>query len=1793
MSASERNRYFSPMDGPDGEGMFAPSATSPGTFGTAVRSGAAPHLFSNASRTRSPMGYAPSTKGAASTTPSHQRGYADLALARANVVPAGTFSPRSKTPAATRYTSRPSTASTVPDRRAKTPPSRVPSHYPVPAATSPGVLKRPLTLGAGAGSSGSRQSNQPSSFRRPAMDAATVTPSPGRPRLGLAPGAAISPVFPNLGRTRITSKDTSKAPAQQLTYGDSPYTAVTAAYPVIASEAAEATLPGPSAQPHPRIDVAPGAAGLRGRFQDPGDDWIGSYERSSADVLRELERILGGLSRLTGLATAPMEAGAPPRQLPPAADVPRRFSGTSSAHSQLPSGNSAGQQSYGAMGVCLAAGSNTLGAAWSDANQGVAVPHTHHASVPPTPPPPSEPSTMSALLASYATGAGHPPALGPTATTRTAIAAAALPTSPSHRTMLTQASITGAGSMPDGSAAGTQGSAQPATVASQTAGASGSMTPSPLPANTVAEFWSVLQACNRNTSRLMADLAAARQEAEIARERAEEADSLARAFQQQLILRQKSVTAWQAALVEMEEREAAAREQLRELQESCAAQAERAQQAEHVAATAQLRLEQILAAQRRGQSESGLLDDSPPPQLEQQLENLQADLAAAKTRATRAELELAMARNKALIAQQEMLTEEERARRTAAAAAAAKQELARTRAALERMDLDHNRLQDQVADLRTKIGDAVRWPSGSNSHDLFAQFHQREQARPTAPPPPAATSASSAAPPGRGTARTDSAGALPSSSVPRPVATVEDAAESPSLGDTSRAARVAVLSSGDGARAPHRPSFLSALSSTARSTSSNNNSSGDGSYPASPSGCDAAVASRRRRRGSVLLVAPGEMPLETSASLRYGQRLAMRRRSRSQDPGVVESPSGGDDDPEGRMRSPRAVSGSHDGVVMRLNIGASENSGPSRSGGGGIVVAEEVRDDSDDGTISVAGASLLLTTGSMRREVTEEMLPLTRTPSSGIRRRLPSLRTSHGSISRDVQPSARTPLLNHSPMPTNPLDDSVDAGPVQKASPAASRTAAAERLQSEQLVKVGCGLSNQLYQTTPSVRPPLCSDHPLAGKRMDSRQQGRELPSEAPSTKTVSRGPTASSTAPATPSRPTAQQQHCNSGQVSLAVSLADLRRQMAASTAAAGAECSPAVQRQRTASLGRTQKGETNAAAAASKEAAVAAAGKDDNRSPALQPKQQLQSSQEHRTHQSQPGPTAAARAPPAISFPAATSSGGTPQTRSTLPALLPPLEHANSPTDRDPKLSGNHSAFPSSSLLVSNSEAAPQPGVHGAGTDAALRGAAAAPAAPLLAPSVRTQAAALPPRRGTGMSVDTRPPHGYSTSHINGLYESMQSRGSWGFILDASALASPHRLSAPPPLPETVSVKPLQELQHEQLSAPPWQAQAATSIASWSSGNRPSLRPGVRADGSPTAGSVNVFTARTRMLSPDHLDSYLVSPSVTSSLATTAAVASIEGNSQPAASTAQTWRQPMPPHLCAQEVMSRAAMSPAHGAKPIMERSRGQELVEWSPDAMPRPHPMSEGARGSVEPSSVVRSGSGASAGLEQRTSVPSLADGDLAAGASPRRSRRPWWQWLIPRRPRVRSPGPNSRRQSHITPLEASPGDRGTRRSSPSLIRSLGGSDTRLVSSQAASPAGSDRTKGRTGTSTAGCARAAAAPGMSRATEAKDRSPVGKPPHRRDGGGGRSRFFLSALLHFGMWSGGMAVGVALVLGLAGVIEGTLGVGAATGHSAAAANREVCGCPAPGPEDSKSTGKDRGKYATGLTGTEFRLPS
>lgn len=176
--------------------------------------------------------------------------------------------------------------------------------------------------------------------------------------------------------------------------------------------------------------------------------------------------------------------------------------------------------------------------------------------------------------------------------------------------------------------------------------------------------------------------------------RADEADSLARVYQQQLLSRQQAVTAWQDALVEMEERyapragtafrggglagllfflfqplgfflrlfschshplscthlvaihappvsslpfpqaplgssfgrfllhsleapslwrrETSAQEQLQELQTRCREQAQRAQQAEHVAATAQLRLERLMAAQAEvpGAATGG---ESPPP----------------------------------------------------------------------------------------------------------------------------------------------------------------------------------------------------------------------------------------------------------------------------------------------------------------------------------------------------------------------------------------------------------------------------------------------------------------------------------------------------------------------------------------------------------------------------------------------------------------------------------------------------------------------------------------------------------------------------------------------------------------------------------------------------------------------------------------------------------------------------------------------------------------------------------------------------------------------------------------------------------------------------------------------------------------------------------------------------------------------------------------------------------------------------------------------------------------------------
>ncbi|EFJ48409.1 hypothetical protein VOLCADRAFT_91066 [Volvox carteri f. nagariensis] len=1763
---------------------------------------------------RSPSAYVPSARRRTSTTPGRQRSYTEMALARTTPVHGSMPAQRSKTPAATRYTARPTAAYTMQETRAMTPGSRVPVLSANPHVASPGPSSRPAAAARGpsvyarqpypAGiapgqafntaavpdASGWPTRTSPSATLSPLFSAPSValsplihTPSETLSPLLYTPSANLSPSFPNTGRPNVPTVPTTAtaslgqmttATAQRrLTYGDNPYTALRAAY-----TATKPAVPGiGSASSGVPPDAAwPASAGLSGRFQDPGDDWVSSYEFSSGDVIRELQRVLAGLSRLSGLAPAPMEARAPPRQLPTTQDLPTASSRPSATHAQpLSTGHSvADQPSHRFDGsssnmadaarqehaqVAAHRGSGTDDRAAKD----VLVPYPRHAwaerdsalSQTPSPPPaaapapgpaavlgsPSEGQLWTALSALLTTGLPAADPLGPapivqmdaTGTTNTdpaanAAAAAATAGVSEPRPVLPlayqaphqdstrpgQQAAAGAvaeglsGSPADAPAAqptpggsvqvASEAAVQPADAAApdRSLGAASSVAPAGLPAglpsNVLTELFSVVQACNQTTSRLLADLAAARKEAEVAKERAEEADSLARAFQQQLILRQRSVAAWQTALVEMEEREALARKQLQELQERCAEQEKRAEQAEHVAATAQLRLERLIATQRAGQSEVDTSTGSSSPP--EQVGNLRADLAAAKTWATRVELELAMARNKALIAQQELSAEEERARRAAAAAAVARQELGRTRAALEIMSVDHDRLQTQLVDLRGKIGDAAEgWLSSSSRADLFGPNDKRQQ---TQQRPPSSQPAGSVPSPltqhASSNPREGAQGLAPSYSITASTAAGAAGAgagagadspnmDSPNPGGLTRDMHTASPGeggAGEGGKLSHRPSLISTRSSAARSGSSGKNSSGGGSRSSSPSRPRnrSGSSAQRRRGGSLLLVPPCEMPADTCASVRYGQCMALRRQSRSQDTGLLESPSGGDDEPDGlmvgrgasgRTRSPRAMSGSHDGVVRRQHtVGIDDGDGAARAAAPPSVKATGVgcNDDGDVDREGAGGAAGLRNAGSMHRGggVTEEMLPLNRTPSSGVRRRLPTLQTSQGSQGRDVQLS---------------------------------------------------------------LAPP--------------------------------------------------QQQHNRSREGSVNLSLSDLRRQMAAATAAAAAAAGAApdapqtAQRQQTAADGLT--GRTTmtkattiavAPAAAAKAhtgapaaAAAAVVGKDRSSSSQMpkqleQQREQQQPTPQLRAHQSQ-----ATCGSPTASTTTTLSSSEASKARSALPDLRPPpLEQSNSPPDYPRHIINAASARGASS---SHGSAAPTPGAAPQmGLREAVVAAAGVPTLLLTNPSYRPQAGTVatmtqPSRLGRTATVDTRPPQGYNTSHINDLYESMQSRGSWGLPADAHGLVSHARSSflPPPPQPQQALRGGARE-QHGTLGAR-WQTGADSSAMTTDPLPHAPIAYKTAAAHAGMPPRELAFTSRTRMLFPGQLDSYLVSPSVTSSMA---AEASFEG-SLPAASTAQPWQQQQQPTPAQQQLLRAAGTSKAAAESHSREEARAPGVPE-----APRESP----------------TGRHRSVGLESRRHLlggVALWDADAsgsesgrAASRSPRQPRRPWWQWILRRH--------NRRAKGH------SPG-RG--RPVPSVTGTAGwGSD----GGAAATAAGPDFRKleaaeykhtvhmdtAKITVNRAPADQLGAGEGAHKNSSAGRSLAHGRSSSGGGAGKGKGRFIWSALLHFGMWSGGMAVGVALVLGAASFVEGTLGIGARKGAALAVTpagdDDEMCGgCAAPQP--------------------------
>ncbi|GLC61444.1 hypothetical protein PLESTB_001757100 [Pleodorina starrii] len=1642
-------------------------------------------------------------------------------------------------------------------------------------------------------SPGRQQPTTPGRGTRGVTADRSATPrTPGRTLQGPARSAVQSPPPQDAGGQRYTPPNLTPASSRTRRpgYGDSPFAAPYAAHPAANAAAGDGASRGGRLL-STLSSVRP--AGVSGRFQEPGDDWLSNYERSSMGLLHELERVLGGFSQVAGLVPAPTEAGAPPRQLPTAPEstssatlTAARAAQRSPASPAGPTGNSAGA-AVGQNPAWGAAATPSRRTAWTEGSPSSSP--SHRPSAPQAlPPAVGLAYTYLRRGASATAGGAAANAATPFALTSPSQASDGNQSGPIHAKRSRQDFSGGAAQRPAVAGAPALMSVAPQpSVAS--GGSAGQAAPAALTSGTIAELWSVLQACSSTTTRLMADLAAARREVEIANERAEEADGLTRVFQQQLIERQKGVATWQAALAEMEEKEAAARQQLAEVQARCSEQALRAQQAEHVAATVQLRLERLMAQkggpgagagqaeaeQAAGSRRTSSAVGQPNPQLQQQLEHLQADLAAAKTRATRAELELAVARNKALIAQQELSAEEERARRAAAAAAAARMELGRTRSALDMMGRDHDRLQNQLEEVRSKIGDVAQRPRGSSRPDLLAPADQGS------PPPPHDT----------GAARAEGSSRLPSSK--------SEAGASAAAGRVMHAATPSVANE----RQPkHRLPHLSARgtavegatddSGTSASASdegadqslagaANTDGDDDDDAAASPRQDGALLATRRRGGGSLLLVPPGEMPAETSASVRYGHRMVMRRQSRSQDLGsVLESPRGGGGgggerggwaspvDSMGRKRSPRAMSGSHDGVVRRLDLdvadcgSTAEDDGLDDADGGGGAAAAPPRtgsgrrsgrnrdgySSSREGAGAGASASRSGSGGALLGSgmVTEEMLPLSRTPSSGTRRRLSSLRTSQASSSREAPLPTRN-LPHHPPSPSEGAAAAAAAAAAQKAGPAA---------------------------TAP----------------------GREPQVAAPSAAAASRPASGSSRAGVQPEPQSPQQQ--SSRRDSLSVSLADLRRQMAA---AAGA-VSAAPTRQRTTSLGPASQAQAgHASPAASPSAAVA------SRSPLPQPprRQSPAPAQPPRphlpTHHSQPTP-ASARASPAATTPSSAAAGGGSlrQVRSALPELLPPppLEESCSPPERP--LHAADVGAASRSPLAPAPSSAPQPSLRavaataaamaqGPALTAAAHGGGGAALPPSVAYRPKTAVAAVPSRRGA--RADISPPQGFHTSHLNDLYESTQSlRFSVAPPPEAAAAPLARGLLEPAQQPRWPPPGPLRWQGQAAAAGPPPPAAAAALAAAAASGRQGGVAAGAAAD-EPPGGSHLAFTPRSRMLSPSQLDSHLVSPSVTNSMA---AVASIDGH-LPAAvfgGAARPWQQPQ------QEQRRQLAPSPLRGA------SAAAATLGFVP-AGPAGHlPAAAAVRAQsvgAPPAAASPSGSvvaaaagglravGTAAGPGPRTPGVAAAAGAPGVEASPQ-PRRPWWcRWLPPRRRRAEARGggtgadsPQHQPASGSATAADSPDRRSPAGGSVSRARSGCSSEPRAVLSPLASanePA--NRPVGRASPASAVDGPAASA-GKHRAAGAADggasagTSPRGRGSSGGGGGGGGGHVLRSALLHLGMWSGGMAVGVLLVLGVAGVVEGTLGLGAGAGPlpaaAAAAGGGDLCGCPAPDPRKQRA---------------------
>ncbi|PNW86863.1 hypothetical protein CHLRE_02g098900v5 [Chlamydomonas reinhardtii] len=716
---------------------------------------------------------------------------------------------RSKTPGAVRpglagAAGLSATTAAASTRRAQTPPSRLAATAPsrTTYVGAPTSTAQRLAVPQTAAVPQQAAIRTPPSVRSRSRSPYASVPSSGYGRAA-GPGRVASPgPAPTRAPRQTTSATSTSRGVTSSGYGRSPYAAAstttrTPGFTAAFGAGQRAGSTGPAR-------AGPGTARGTGALQPTGgrnDNWLTSYQRSSQDFIGQLQVLLGQVDPASLEAearAAPQAPAAPPStwlsQQPEAAVAAPAPSPPGSALA----GRKAGVGSLAALAMSLdkeiaeLLGSDApirpaqqpaaaqqprtpnLASAQPQAHAQPLLPprasaqpvqaqstqqQTPMQSSMPSPVPKLTPSSTTAAADKLAdilrefsgTGAGAAPVsasgAGPSERSTSAITAGRLGeprAAPALPTMPTAAAAgTGPGADSGADPVGTVTTA--ATVAAGVAAAA----PVSLPPGAVGELWSVLQASKQNAARLAADLKAAQQEAEEAKERQQEADDLARMFQSQLLTRQQQLSSWTTAMVEMQEREASAKELLRTAQDRCTQLAQQAKQAQHVAVTAQLRLERILADQQKQQKEmqslreaathaasihgspastwprpsarsrpsqtgceqetdaagssAGGASSSATHQAALDLRSLRADMAAAQSRATRAELELAVARNRAIMAQQELAEEEERARRAATATGAAQEELERTRAALELMGRDHDRLRAQLEEMRQQL----------------------------------------------------------------------------------------------------------------------------------------------------------------------------------------------------------------------------------------------------------------------------------------------------------------------------------------------------------------------------------------------------------------------------------------------------------------------------------------------------------------------------------------------------------------------------------------------------------------------------------------------------------------------------------------------------------------------------------------------------------------------------------------------------------------------------------------------------------------------------------------------------------------------------------------------------------------------------------------------------------------------------------------------------------------------------------------------------------------------------------